>query len=102
MRWSALVLMVIIAILVTVAPIVLVFGQTQIDREQVKNLTVSPIAGIERSKCEKSGQGWDCTGLQMIRITLVDGKRIGPYVMVPTTPAITAAAVWESVPLGAQ
>lgn len=77
-------------------------AQTKVDGVQVKNLVVSPIASIERSKCVGSGVTWNCAGLQLIRLTLVDGTKIGPYVLVPATSEVSAIANWESISLNHQ
>ncbi len=88
------------------------FGQTptQVNGQQLKNLVISPISAVERFHCVGSGTGtnpdgstykWDCGGMQMIRLVLVDGTLLGPYVAVPADPKIVADPKWQRVPLAA-
>ena len=56
------------------------------------------VAQIERSKCVGSGVGWDCTGLQMFKITLASSQVLGPYVAVPAG-TIAGAPQWQTIPL---
>jgi hypothetical protein len=87
--------------------LIVVHAQTRIDAPtQIKNLNLSPIRLVERSQCIGSGTAtdgskWDCTGIQMIRITLDDGTILGPYVNIPMSQQIATDSKWQSLPLKA-
>lgn len=84
-----------------------VFAQTQVPGSQVKsnlNVTVSPIASVERWTCNAfgtnpDGSKWDCRGFQAIRIILVDGTVIGPFALSPIALPTAADTKWVSIPL---
>ena len=83
-----------------------IYAQTRIDPAQVRNFMVSPIAALEISECvgavaPKDGvKGSDCAGLLMIRVELVDGTVLGPWIASAVTPEQTKAPVtWKRVPL---
>lgn len=80
---------------------VLALAQTRLPASQLRDVIVSPIASFERSQCigADKTKGWDCSGLQLIRVRLVDGTQLGPYVAIAATPEMAADAKWQSVPL---
>ena len=72
----------------------------------LKNLQVSPIASVQRWTCTGSGTNpdgtkWDCNGLSMIKMVLVDGTVVGPFVGVTADAATVANRNWVPVPLTA-
>lgn len=87
-------------------------GQTSTSPAQSK-LQISPITSVERSKCVGSGTGtgknqdgttftytWDCDGLQLFRMTLADGTKIGPFMAIRVSPEdVMADPKWQSIPL---
>lgn len=83
-------------------------GQTRIDgTQQVKN---SPVVSVQRAQCVGSGTGtnsngttysWNCGGLQLYKLILLDGTTLGPYVAIPATPQQASLALWQTLPLSA-
>ena len=84
------------------ASYVMVQAQTKADATvQLKNLSISPIQSIERWTCSGSGPTWDCNGLSMIRLTLVDGTVVGPFVGITASQTVQTNGNWVKVPLTA-
>lgn len=76
----------------------LVNAQTRLNVNQ-SDLKVSPIAAVEIKECKTQSTNWDCNGITVIKITLVDGKVIGPLVGVLASPQVYEDSKFVSVPL---
>ena len=78
-------------------------AQTKADAStQLKNLTISPIASVERWTCTDNPTApVNCDGLSMIRLTLTDGTVVGPFVGITASQTIQSNGKWTSVPLAA-
>lgn len=83
----------------------LTLQQTKVTSAQLKDVTLSPIAAVEKWNCVGSGPypdgkpgTWDCGGLQMIRLILTDGKVLGPYLLIKGQD-ISLDAKWTRIPL---
>lgn len=60
-----------------------------------------PTATVARWQCNSSGPGWDCTGLQMVKLTMPDGSTRGPYAGVLAGPELAGNGNWVPVPANA-
>lgn len=81
-------------------------AQTKADAvSQLKNLSLVPIASVQRWQCIDSGTTngtqWNCDGLQMIQLTLTNGTVLGPYVNLPATAPEIGNGGWVTMALGA-
>lgn len=88
---------------------VLVVAQTRIDTSQIRgDLVISPIQAFEMQQCVGSGPGvpptglpWDCANIMYLKVTLTNGKILGPYYMTAVPPAgqVLDPTMWKNVPL---
>ena len=84
-------------------------AQTRVNGiQQVGNL--APISAVQRAQCVGSGTttnsngatvSWNCAGLQLYKLTLVDGTVLGPYVAIPATAEQASLALWQTMSLNA-
>lgn len=53
------------------------------------------IVSIERKECVGAGSGFNCGGLQLWTLTLIDGRVLGPYVGIAATDDETGSPFWR-------
>ena len=84
--------------------VLIAIGQTLISTSQIRNFTVSPVTSIERWECTGSGTNtdgtnWNCGGVGMIRLIMLDGTVIGPFVTTKAPDIITLDGKWQVIPI---